>query len=252
MVTEHPGKERIAGLRQLWKLAFGDTDDFLDSFFGKGFSPDRCLCAVDGERVAAALYWFDCSCFDRKYAYLYAVATHPDYRNRGLCRSLMADTHAHLEARGYAGAVLVPQEENLRKLYGSMGYQNAGTVSEITSTPAETAVSLRQIDGEEYACLRRQYLPSGGVIQEGESIAFLAEYAAFYAGADFLLAANREDGFLWGMELLGNREAAPGILKALGCVRGRFRSPGEELPFAMFLPLKADAPAPEYFGHAFD
>ena len=54
------------------------------------------------------------------------------------------------------------------------------------------------------------------------------------------------------MELLGNREAAPGILKTLGCIRGKFRTPGEEMPFAMFLPLKEDAPVPSYLGHAFD
>lgn len=252
MAIDFPQIYQIPQLRQLWKLAFGDEDAFLDSFFGTGFSPERCRCMMDGEIVAAALYWFDCQYAGEKYAYLYAVATHPDYRKQGLCHSLMADTHALLESRGYAGTLLVPQEEGLRKLYSSMGYQNAGTVSEFTCTPAETAAALRQIDGAEYARLRRQYLPRGGVIQEGESIAFLREYAQFYAGWDFLLAAYREEDHLWGMELLGNREAASEILKALNCIRGRFRTPGGEMPFAMFLPLRKTAPVPEYFGHAFD
>jgi len=252
MVIDAPEISLLPQLRQLWKLAFGDTDAFLDSFVGTAFSPERCRCVMDGETVAAMLYWFDCQYAGENYAYLYAVATHPDYRKRGLCHALMADTHDLLASRGYAGAVLVPQEEPLRKLYSSMGYKNAGTVSEFTCAPAETAEALRQIDGVEYARLRRQYLPEGGVIQERESIAFLGEYAQFYAGADLLLAAYREEDHLWGMELLGNRKAAPGILTALGCVRGRFRTPGGEIPFAMFHPLKKDAVPPVYFGLAFD
>ena len=244
--------ENKAGLRQLWKLAFGDTDAFLDGFFGTAYSPERCRFLTDGETVTAALYWLDCHFSGEKYAYIYAVATHPDYRGRGLCHQLMADAHTQLKDRGYAGALLVPQEEGLRKLYGSMGYRNLGSVSEFTCVPGEQAAPLREISGEEYALLRRKFLPQGGVLQEGESIAFLQTYGAFYAGEGFLLSACREEDFLWGMELLGNREAAPGILKALGCIRGKFRTPGKELSFAMFLPLKADAPVADYLGHAFD
>ena len=239
-------------LRQLWKLAFGDTEAFLDGFFSTAYSPDRCrYLTVDGT-VAAALYWFDCQCFDEKYAYLYAVATHPDFRGRGLCRKLMARTHKQLKEQGYAGCLLVPQEEGLRTFYGKMGYHNMGNVAEFTAVPGEKPAPLGEIVAEEYAALRRRYLPRGSVVQEGENLRFLARQARFYAGEDFLLAGNIEDGFLWAMELLGSAEAAPGILKALGCVRGRFRTPGEALPFAMFLPLQENAPAPQYFGHAFD
>ena len=57
---------------------------------------------------------------------------------------------------------------------------------------------------------------------------------------------------LFGAELLGNHESAPGILKALGFSRGSFRMPGDGKPFAMFHPLKPELPAPTYFGFAFD
>ena len=252
MFAKHPDDRDIPALRQLWQEAFGDDDAFLDKFFATGYSENRCRVVMQEGQAAAVLYWFDCQWESKKLAYLYAVATHPEYRGRGLCHQLMARTHEELCARGYAGVILVPQEEALRKLYGSMGYKNATTVSEITAVPGETALPMEKIGAEAYARLRRQYLPRGGLRQEGESIAFLETYAAFYAGEAFLLAAYREADFLWGMELLGNREAAPGILKALGCIRGKFRTPGEELPFAMFLPLKEEALVPSYLGHAFD
>ena len=252
MVIDYPKPEQTLQLRQLWKTAFGDTEDFMDGFYGSGFSLDRCRCMAEGETIAAMLYWFECECDGQKLAYIYGVATHPAYRNRGLRRRLMADTGSLLQAKGYAAAILVPQHPPLRQMYASMGYQDTGTVSYVNCLASENPVSLRKISAEEYAVLRRQYLPEGSVLQEGANLPFLERIYELYAGQDFLLAAFREEGFLWGMELLGNKEAAPGILKALDCVKGRFRTPGETHPFAMYLPLGEDIEKPRYFGLAFD
>ena len=247
MVIDFPKQAQIPGLRQLWKLAFGDTDAFLDTFFDTAYAARRCRCIPEGDTVAAALYWFDCECEGRKLAYLYAVATHPDHRGRGLCRRLMQDTHSHLARQGYDGALLVPQDGALRKMYAAMGYRDATGISEF-SCAAAAPVPLLPVDAGTYGKLRRQYLPKGGVVQEGENLAFLARSAELYAGEDLLLAVSGGEV----LELLGNAEKAPGILGALGLPEGKFRTPGDDLPFAMFLPLKEDAPAPAYFGLAFD
>lgn len=239
-------------LRQLWHLAFGDEGGFIDLFFSRGFSPERCLCIRRGAQIAAALYWFDCSFQGRNWAYLYGVATHPGFRNQGLCRILMDKTHALLESQGYAGSLLVPQTPFLRKMYEKMGYKTCSYVSEFACAAASSPAAIRRIEEAEFAVLRREHLPQGGVIQEKENIPFLSAQMELYSGDDFLLAAFREGDTLHGRELLGNRDAAPGILKALGFSRGVFRTPGQDLPFAMFLPLEAGAEVPGYFGLAFD
>ena len=252
MLTDHPAACHIPQLRQLWKLAFGDPDDFLDVFFRTAFSPDRCRCVLEEDTIAAVLYWFDCTVEDQKFAYIYAVATHPDFRGRGLCRNLMADTHGLLAHRDYAGAVLVPQKESLRKMYAGMGYRDTGGLDIITCTAAEAPVSLRAIGPEEFASLRRQCLPERSVVQEKENLAFLAQQLQFYAGDSFLLAAYTEKDMLHGIELLGDTSAAPGIVKALNCTGGSFRTPGTATAFAMFHPVAENAVTPAYFGFAFD
>lgn len=238
-------------LVRLWQLAFGDSEEFIDFFFSTAYSPDRCRSiTVDGQ-LAAALHWLDCTYQGQKLAYLYAVATHPDFRGRGLCRELMAQTHETLAAQGYAGALLMPAEPGLRQMYAKMGYRECCSVSEFSCTPGNT-VPIREIGAEEYAQLRRFYLPANGVVQEGENISYLHTYARFYAGGDYVLAAAPGKKQLGGIELLGNREAAPGILTALGYAEGSFRTPGGDIPFAMFRPLTSDAIAPGYLGFAFD
>ena len=86
MRFDHPAPEHLAGLQDLWIQAFGDTREFVNSFFTTAFSPQRCLCVPDGDNVRAALYWFDCNLADRKIAYLYAVATEEKARDRDFAK----------------------------------------------------------------------------------------------------------------------------------------------------------------------
>ena len=252
MKTDHPSLCHRHQMRKLWQDAFGDTDAFLDCFYSTAYAPDRCLGIFIGEEMAAALYWIDCHVQEQKLAYIYAVVTAPSHRGKGLCRKLMADTHELLKSRGYSGSVLVPQKESLRQMYAGMGYQDAGGLTLFSCEAGTDPIPLRAVGPQEFAALRRSLLPENAVIQEGAGLDFLAQQLQFFTGDDFLLAAYAENGTLHGIELLGNRNAAPGILKALDIPHGIFRTPGHNQPFAMFHPLANDAICPKYFGFAFD
>lgn len=252
MVTDRPTKETEAQLLPLWNQVFGEYDGFWKMFLRTGYSPDRCRCILENGTVTAALCWFSVSVRSQKWAYVYAVMTHPCHRNRGLCRSLFAETEQLLTRQGYDGVLLVPAEASLRNMYRKMGYRDCTTVSEFSRTAGNTAIPLRTVAPEEYAALRRAFLPPDSAIQEGENLAFLAAQAELLAGSGILLAAWREDDTLHCMELLGDRNAAPGIVKALGCKEGHFRTPGKEIPFAMGKKLQENAVFPTYFGFAFD
>ena len=251
MNTAATSESQIPALRQLWKIAFGDTDAFLDDFFSTAYAPERSRCVtVDGE-VAAALYWLDCGLDNAKLAYIYAVATDPVHRGKGLCRTLMADTAEVLKQAGYQGIVLVPQKPSLIQMYAGMGYVPCSGVTEFHVMAGEP-ISLGKVTPEEFAALRRELLPKNGVVQEGENLDLLKTQPALYAGENWLAVTAEVDGMLWCPELLGDPKAAPGITAALGYREGSFRMPGTERPFAMFRPLLKDCPQPAYFGLAFD
>lgn len=252
MKIDFPSARHMIQQRALWHEAFGDTDWFLDCFFRTAYSPDQCRCVIIVDEIAAILYWIDCTVADQKLAYIYAVVTHPMHRGKGLCRMLMTDTHNLLRSRGYAGAILVPQQEGLRKMYAGMGYQDVGSLTQFSCSAADTPIPLRAIGPSEFARLRRTMLPQNSVIQEGAGLAFLSEQLQFYAGDGFICAAYGENNVLSVPELLGDHAAAPGILKALNHSRGNFRFPGGNTRFAMFCPLTDWAVTPSYFGFAFD
>lgn len=242
----------VKALRRLWQEAFNDPDDFTNLFFSAGYSPERCHYIAENGVPVSALYWFDCHLGDQKFAYIYGVATLKTHQGKGLAGKLIRETHEILKNRGYAAAILVPAGASLFDYYRKFGYETATTVTRITCTPSDTPAAMRKISPEEYVRLCPAFLPEGSVMQGREALTFLAGYCNFYAGTDFLLICSLTPEGLRGQELLGNAQAAPGILRALNCAEGRFRTPGTDRPFAMWLPLQANCPNPAWFALALD
>lgn len=252
MTIDYPVSGQIPQLRSLWQKAFGDTDEFLDPFFEIAYAPERCRCVTLEGNLAAALYWFETSCDDQRFAYVYAVATDPDYQHKGLCRALMEDTAQILKSQGYDGILLYPASEGLSRMYAKMGYQRCTAVTEFQSEAGAEAAAMRRIDTAEYARLRRAYLPAGGVVQEGTMLDFIATQADFWAGENWLAAISDYDGNFHCSELLGDASAAPGILKAMGKTAGFFRTFGGDKPFVMVRSLGENCKNPAYFGLPID
>lgn len=242
----------IADLRNLWQEAFHEPDDFTDLFFTKIYSPDRCHCILDNDVPVSALYWFDCDLAGHKLAYLYAVATLKSHRGKGLASQLLEEAHALLRRQGYAGVILVPAGEALFDFYRKHGYAPVTTSSKFSCDAGASPVELREISPEEYVRLLPGFLPEGGVTPGETMLRFLQGYCKFYTGTDFLLICEKTGDGIWGQELLGNTRAAPGILTALNAPKGRFRTPGTDRNFAMWLPLDGDCPKPGWFGPALD
>ena len=181
MIIKHP--EQTQGLTALWEQAFGDPPEFIEQFFRTGFAPDRCLTAEEDGQLLAALYWFDCRWEGKKIAYLYAIATDEHHRGKGICHALMTQTHKILQDRGYVGALLVPAEESLEKLYGSMGYlpidPDRLKTTDFDPDRLKTTV-LTKITPEKYLEKRQQLLPAGGVQHSLPAVRYLATFSNFY------------------------------------------------------------------------
>lgn len=248
----NPTAAHIPALRRLWKVAFGDEDAFLDLFFTHAFSPDRCRCILDGDSLAAAHYWFDTECGGQKFAYLYAVATDPAYRNRGLCRRLTEDLIPLLTHQGYHGIILVPQNESVISMYRKLGYADCIYLTESTVPCRDLKLSLRRLSAGEYAALRRPLLPKNSVLQEGNALPFLDALYVFFAFEGSIAAVHLEGGTLVCHELLGDPGLASGLVYSLGCAVGTFRTPGPGRLFAQYMPLQSDTVRPQYFTFAFD
>ncbi len=252
MTIKFPTSEQISKLRTLWQEAFGDTDAFLDVFFETAFKENRCRCVFENGQAIAALYWFDCSFNGQKIAYIYAVATKKTHRGKGICKALMEDVHSHLKKEGYKGAVLVPGTKELFGFYEKMNYKTCCFCEKLSCVAGNGKIQMSEIDENEFAKLRRQFLPKGGIVQENENLAFLKATVRFFRGDEFLLAARIEENELIAVELLGDASLAPKIVNTFGCKTGTFKTLGNTTPFAMFFSFTHNTEFPNYLGFAFD
>ncbi|MBQ3000365.1 MAG: GNAT family N-acetyltransferase [Oscillospiraceae bacterium] len=250
MIIDHPTEKDIPALRALWREAFSDPDTFIELFFTRGFAPERSLTVKEGEKVLAALYWFDCAWEENESAYIYGVATKMEHRGKGLCNRLMDRLHRDMEKMGKS-TVLVPVNESLRAFYAQMGYRDFGGMEEALYCPAGAPVAVERLSATDYMQKRKGLLPAGGIAQEGETLPFLEGMLTFYGGEGWLLAAYQEEGKWICPEFLGDKALLSGILKALDIPSAMVRIAGER-PFAMYRPMHKEEKGPAYFAFALD
>lgn len=273
----------IPAQRELWKLAFGDSGDYVDNFYTTYYRPERVLVLEEEGVVRSMTAWFDTQLVlpgrgEYRAAYLYAVATHPDCRGRGLAARLLSGADDYFRALDIPAVTTVPAEPSLHVFFGANGFRECFTHDQMErrAEPAQPLIRpfpLRPLEPEEYGRLRETLLA------ETAHIAFPAPALAYQAGCCRLsggglyaaetaaglavcCAEGLEDGSLMLKELLGSPAARGQVLSGLEALLPRFgglyRTPGEQTRFGMLKWLDQevctdwDWSSTAYLGLAFD
>ncbi len=116
--------------KELWMTAFGDDEEFVDSFLVRHYSRRRMRSiSLDG-RLAAMLHLLPFETGAGRATYIYGVATDPAFRGRGLASQLLGEALREIDARGEA-AFLIPTPGNgrLRDFYARFGFAGRIPVS---------------------------------------------------------------------------------------------------------------------------
>lgn len=260
----------VPALKALWKGAFGDTDACIDAFFARLYRPETVLTAREGARVLAMACWLpETLCYEKRgwpAAYLYAVATDPSARGRGLCTLLLDFAAEFLAPRGVRALVLVPGEPSLRGFYARRGYRDYTTVDTWSVAAAAADGRVEPLSAPAYLELREDFLSDRAYLSCPAPVLAYQRDLARQAGGDFyrvelngaeaLACAAVEQGRAVLSELLtagDPRPAAAFLAHTLGAKTALARAPGTKEPFAMarFLGAPPPCPAP-YFGIALD
>ena len=153
--------------RELWKLAFGDQDAYIDNFYRTYYRPERVIVLEEAGAVRAMTAWFDTAFVvpgrgEYRCAYLYAVATHPDWRGRGLAGRLLAGADDYFRSLDIPAVSTVPAEPSLHDFFGRNGFRECFRHFEGTLTPGELPPArepvLRRTAPAEYGRVREQLL----------------------------------------------------------------------------------------------
>ncbi len=122
--------ETLRQTRELWRTCFGDSEAFLDLYFGRKYTPASNVCIVNDGQVVSALqvFVYPMNFYGSvvRVGYLSGVATHPDHRGKGLAGRIIDEAHRRLYRAGAVMSWVIPADEGLYGFYERHGsYQTA-------------------------------------------------------------------------------------------------------------------------------
>ena len=128
-------KGDIVRQKEIWKRCFGDPDSYIEFYFTNRYREDETAVLLQDGEILAMLTMISVRTVlpdNRSFntAMLYAIATHPQYQNRGFATQLMNFSNRYLKAKENAFSVLVPAKMQLFDYYRKQGYQDGFYVRE--------------------------------------------------------------------------------------------------------------------------
>lgn len=106
-------------LKKIWNVCFGDEDELIDRFLDV-CRVEHVLVYRDELTVVSSLYMVPMN--NGTAIYLYALATLPQYRRKGIMSSLICESLKLCRKSGADYAFLIPAEEELIKYYNNLGF----------------------------------------------------------------------------------------------------------------------------------
>lgn len=263
--------EDVDALKDLWLSCFGGPREYVDFYYSRRFHPEDTLVWREGGRPVSMMTLMRVRQAGEDGAYVYAVATSPEYRGRGLMTRLDAWSREVLEQRGAKFSALVPAGPELFPMYQGLGYRAAYPVwvREVRRA-AKVPVEFTPCTYEEFRELRRRFLfrvPGGVLHPEPELRYVYDEFCRFsgeilrYAeeGRPCYAAYTREKDGLLIREVTGSDPvaAARALLLRTGGEKAlvRYFKPlrgFRKVPFGMGRRLDGGNPAPGYMALMLD
>lgn len=132
-------KSDLERVKDIWKLCFEDEDYYIDFYFNnREWQEGMSVLLLDGS-IVSMLTMIPVNIVREngdavKSAMLYAIATHPQFRKRGLADKLMGWCSNYLLSNQVPVTMLVPAEPALFRFYDGRGYRIACYIREVTLT----------------------------------------------------------------------------------------------------------------------
>ncbi|MCL1850805.1 MAG: GNAT family N-acetyltransferase [Bacteroidetes bacterium] len=120
-------------IQSLWKEVFFDSEDYINRFIVH-FGIENCYVCEINRKIAAMAFALPTTLshfltFNFKFStlnlkYIYACATHPNYRRQGVMEKLLATIYDISCNENIAGVFLHAADENLANYYRKLGFQD--------------------------------------------------------------------------------------------------------------------------------
>ena len=117
-------------LMEMWKLCFGDSDEFIRLYYDKVYQDNNTLVSLSDKGFPVAslqILPYQIKIGEKicNAGYISGAMTHPEHRKKGYMQQLLHAAFEIMTKQGYAFTFLIPQEEWLFDFYAKYGYEKA-------------------------------------------------------------------------------------------------------------------------------
>lgn len=114
--------------KEIWKICFGDHDDYINFYYNQRYKENETVVLLHEGQISAMLTMIPVRTVTPDHrsfnsAMIYAVATDPQYRNRGFASRILDYSSRYLGARETHMTILVPADRHLFDFYRRQGYR---------------------------------------------------------------------------------------------------------------------------------
>lgn len=146
-------------LAVLWRECFGDPEEYANLFFDNHPPKKHTLVSLAGECPVSMLSLLPVTAGKAQGGYIYAVATKPDFRRRGLAGELLRAAERHLKEQGKSFSVLTPSMPSLYNYYEKYGFYPLFSLGETIvrreKIPTIQDGDIRSLSSREFFSLRK-------------------------------------------------------------------------------------------------
>ncbi len=154
----------VPQIKNLMNSVFGDEEPFLNRFFNL-FYQDNVLIVEANNCIVSMAFLLPNNIMIQgqllPITYLYACATHAEYRGKGLMSRIIEKAYEDVCKRGEVGLILLPANESLYHYYENLGFKNSFFFDEILFSHKEniaptksSSFKIEKITAETYFQLR--------------------------------------------------------------------------------------------------
>ena len=115
-------EERTEKVKQLWQEAFGDSEEFIDTFLHRFHTPERMYTLWNGDQLLSMLHLLPFRMNGTEVGYIYGVATSPTERGKGHATHLLREAIEQARNKRLGALVTIPADESLRRYYAKFGF----------------------------------------------------------------------------------------------------------------------------------
>ncbi len=168
-------------VRQMWKICFGDSDEFLDIHFTYKYKNENTLIYFEGDIAVASLQMlpYTITFYQEKvpFAYLAGLCTLPEYRKRGYMDKLIRKAHRILVDRNIPLSILIPAEDWLFHFYEKYGYEQVFEQGKVPIYPLKKILDTHPTLKDAYTafnvlskdrdfCVQKDFMDFEAIIKE--------------------------------------------------------------------------------------